>query len=474
MKLGNITQKTIGQKLVEDGILTESQVEKAIERQKLYGGRLGANLISLGFLKSEELDSFFKKYPAMPKNVDDTGLDLPFITDLVMKHVLFMGEFTLGDVSESTKLPVSIVDSAMQVLRREKFVEVKGAAEYARVSYKFGITSQGRNRGLELLDICQYIGPAPVTLEQYKEMIDHQTIKNIVVSEDSVKNAFKHLVISDSLLKRLGPAISSGKAIFIYGPPGNGKTTIAETIGKILPGTVFMPHAIIVGGQIIKVFDSVNHITAQFDRSIDNVDRRWICVKRPVIMTGGELTLRMLDLDFNPISKFYESSLQIKANNGLFLVDDFGRQQIGPHEILNRWIVPLERRTDFMTLHTGMKFDIPFDTLVIFATNIDPKRLVDEAFLRRIRYKVQIDHPTEKEYKQIFVKVCESNSIEFKTDVYDYLMTNYYKKLDIKLNACHPRDIIDHVIDDAHYYNHRPMLTTDIIDMAWANYFVEL
>jgi predicted ATPase with chaperone activity len=271
----------------------------------------------------------------------------------------------------------------------------------------------------------------------------------------------------------LGPAISSGKAIFIYGPPGNGKTTIAETIGKILPETVFIPSAIIVGGQIIAVFDPVNHFTPD-EAPSEDLDQRWVLIRRPVIMTGGELTLRMLDLDFNPISKFYEAPLQMKSNNGLFILDDFGRQQMDPHSLLNRWIVPLERRTDFMTLHTGMKFDIPFDQLVIFATNIEPKKLVDEAFLRRIRYKIKIDHPLEREYKAIFIKVCESNGIEFKVEVYDYLLKNYYKRLDVKLNACHPRDIIDHIIDDAHYYNHSPQLSREGIDIAWKNYFVDM
>jgi predicted ATPase with chaperone activity len=272
---------------------------------------------------------------------------------------------------------------------------------------------------------------------------------------------------------RLGPAISSGKAIFIYGPPGNGKTTIAETMGGVLPGTVYMPYSIIVRGEIINIFDPVNHIPAEPEEG-HSADRRWLLIRRPVIMAGGELSLRMLDLDFNDIAKFYEAPLQIKANNGLFIVDDFGRQQVEPHSLLNRWIVPLDRRTDFMTLHTGMKFDVPFDQLVIFSTNIEPKKLVDEAFLRRIRYKIKIDHPSAEEYEAIFRRVCEHNGMEFRKDVFDYLMDNYYKRLAIKLNACHPRDIIDHIIDDAHYYDHPPQLTKEGVDAAWKNYFVDM
>jgi len=336
------------------------------------------------------------------------------------------------------------------------------------------MTGQGKNKATELLDICRYVGPAPVTLRDYTEMVESQTIKNIVVSEESVKEAFSNIIISENLLKRLGPAISSGKAMFIYGPPGNGKTTIAEIIGKVLPGTVYMPYSLIVGGQIICIFDPVSHIPTENGREEETVDQRWVLVRRPAIMTGGELTLKTLDLDFNPIAKYYEASLQMKANNGLFIVDDFGRQQVDPQHLLNRWIVPLERRTDFMTLHTGMKFNIPFDQLVIFSTNIEPKHLVDEAFLRRIRYKIKIDHPLEKEYKAIFKKVCESNGVLFRRDIYDYLMENYYKRLNVKLNACHPRDLIDHIIDDSHYYNQTAQLTKEGIDIAWENYFVEM
>lgn len=463
----------LGQKLLREKVVTEAQLHMALERQNLHGGRLGHNLVALGYTTPEELNNFFSVRPDAPSCLEDTGLDLSFIADLIMKHVLFMGEFTLKDVSDKIKLPKHIVDTAVEMLRRERFLEVKGAGGYAKETYKFTITGQGKLRGMELLDICRYVGPAPVPLDLYKKTVELQTVKNIVVLESTVNRAFSHLIVSEGLLKMLGPAISSGKAIFIYGPPGNGKTTIAETIGKILPDMVFIPYAIIVGGQIITVFDPVNHFTSEQVPNED-LDQRWVLIRRPVIMTGGELILRMLDLDFNPISKFYEAPLQMKSNNGLFILDDFGRQQLDPHSLLNRWIVPLERRTDFMTLHTGMKFDIPFDQLVIFSTNIEPGKLVDEAFLRRIRYKIKIDHPTEKEYKAIFVKVCESNGIEFNSDVYDYLLKNFYKRLDVKLNACHPRDIIDHIIDDAHYYNHSPQLSREGIDIAWKNYFVDM
>lgn len=467
-------EKQMGERLLEEKVITQAQLAKALARQRFHGGRLGRNLAALGFITSEELDSFFSRHPAAPENTKQTGLELTFIADLVLKHALFKGEFTLPDMSEVIKLPISVVDDAIELLRRNNLVEVKGAAQYAKVTYQFALTEQGKNRAAELVEMCRYVGPAPVPLEDYTRMAEFQTIKNIVVTDESVKKAFSHLIIKEKLLKRLGPAISSGKAIFLYGPAGNGKTTIAEVIGNVLPGTIYMPYALIVGGQIISVFDPVNHIPAKPEKVGERIDQRWLLIRRPVIMAGGELTLKMLELEFSPAAKFYIAPLQMKANNGLFIVDDFGRQQIPPQSLLNRWVVPLERRVEFLTLHTGMKFDIPFDQLTIFATNIEPRKLVDEAFLRRIRYKIKIDHPSEDEYRAIFERVCESNMMEFDEGVLDYLMDNYYMRLGVSLNACHPRDLIDHIIDDAHYYNHPPKLTREQIDTAWQNYFVEM
>jgi predicted ATPase with chaperone activity len=467
-------QKLLGEQLVEKKLLTEKELHMAVERQRLQGGRIGDNLVALGLISEEELSTFFKRTPQPPKTVEDTGLEISFIADLIMKHVLFMGEFTLAEVADKVKLPVSVVDKAVDVLRKEHLLEAKGAAQFTKAAYKFAITDQGKNRATDLLEVCRYVGPTPVPFDEYRAMVAVQTVKSIIVSEESVTESFSHLIVGEGLLKRLGPAVSSGKAIFLYGPPGNGKTSIAETIGKVLPGNIYMPHAVLVGGEIITVYDPVNNVAVEPELSADAVDQRWVQVQRPVVMAGGELTLKTLDLDFNPVTKFYEAPLQMKANNGLFIVDDFGRQQMDPQNLLNRWIVPLERRIDLLTLHTGMKFEIPFDQLVVFSTNIEPKNLVDEAFLRRIRYKIKIDHPMQDEYERIFVKMCESNGITFKKDMFEYLMDNYYRRLDVRLNACHPRDIIDQIIDNAIYHRHAPELTKETISAAWENYFVEL
>jgi predicted ATPase with chaperone activity len=463
----------LGQKLLENRAVSEIQLQEALERQRLQGGRLGHNLVALGHITTENLSTFFHFAPPAPKTIGDTGLEFSAITDLVLKSILHMGEFRLSDVAESTRLPAPIIDSSIEILRREKMVEVRGASEYVKSSFKFSVTEQGKNRAGELLEICSYAGPAPVTLPQYRKVVELQTIRNIVVSEEQVKQAFSHLILSEKLLKRLGPAISSGKPLFIYGPPGNGKTAIAETIGSVLPDEIFIPYAVTVGGQIITVFDPVTHVPAETGKSSTDVDQRWIRVRRPVVMTGGEFNLKMLDLEFNAISKFYEAPLQMKANNGLFIVDDFGRQQTNPQNLLNRWIVTLDRGVDFLSMHTGTKFDIPFDQLVIFSTNLEPSSLVDEAFLRRIRYKIRVEHPNKKEFEKIFQNICSASEIPFDADIFAYLLNHYYDRLGVQFNACHPRDIMDHIIDDSRYYNRPPELTREAVDSAWENYFVE-
>lgn len=464
----------LGQRLLKDQVVTDRQLESALLRQKVYGGKLGQNLLALGLLSGTQVSQLFRNDPPEPKTIEETGLSLSFICDLILKQIAFIGEFTSADVSYSVKLPINIVTAALDELKREKFIEIKGAAQFAKGSYRYQITGQGKNRAVESLELCRYAGPAPVTLAQYKEIIEIQTVKNIILSEDSLNAAFSIYVINPKLLKKLGPALTSGKAIFLYGPPGNGKTTIAETLGNVLPGTVYIPYSLVTGGQIISIFDPGTHRVATPEGEPRSTDRRWISIRRPVVTVGGELTIKLLNLDFNPISKFYEAPLQMKANNGLFIVDDFGRQEIGPVNLLNRWIMPLERRRDFMSFHTGMKFEIPFDQIVIFATNIDPSKLMDEAFFRRIRNKIRIDYPTKEEYEAIFRSVCETNLIEFERDIFDHLIKNYYERLGINLSACHPRDLIDHIADEGRYYGRPLRLTEESIAMAWENYFVEM
>ena len=463
----------MGERLIQKNKLTYEQLQTALEHQRLNGGRIGKSIVTLGFLTKDEVEIFFSAIPEMPETLEQIDLTYSFVEDLVVKHALILRVFNITDMCNSTKLPMFIITEAIDMLRHNHMLQVKGAGQLSRLSYSFDLTENGVKKAQELLSISRYAGPAPVSFKNYRNQVEAQTIKNITVDEKSVKKAFSEIVISDDLIEQFGPAISSGKSIFLHGPPGNGKTTIAEIVGRVMPDAVYVPYAILVEGQIITVYDSSNHEIIESDDEHTG-DPRWVKVKRPVMMTGGEMTLKGLDLDFNPIAKFYEAPLQMKANNGLFIVDDFGRQRIDSQTLLNRWIVPLERRTDFLTLHTGMKIEIPFDQLVIFSTNLEPKDLVDEAFLRRIRYKIMIGHPTLPEYRQIFERVCNSNGIVFDEDVFKFLIIDLYKKTRTKLSSCHCRDLLDWIVDNAHYKDKVPKLTKETISSAWKSYFVEM
>ena len=468
--------KLLGEKMLESNSVTKEQLREGLARQRLHGGRLGQNLIALGYINEDQLDSLFKRVPPNLESIEQTGLNLDFVADLALKHLVLMGEFRLADLAVRLGLPASILNDVIELLRNKKLIEVRSASQFIKASFNFVATELGKMRANELMEVCRYLGPAPVTLEDYREMVENQSIRNIMVNDEVVRAAFAEIVISEDLLHRLGPAVSSGAPIFIYGPPGNGKTTIAETIGQILPETVYIPYTLYVGGQLVSIFDPVNHIpvTGNNRSEADSFDRRWVEIRRPVVVTGGELSLRMLDLEFNTISKYYEAPLQMKSNNGLFILDDFGRQQMDPQQLLNRWIVNLDRQIDFMSMHTGMKFEIPFDQLVIFATNLEPKTLVDEAFLRRIRYKIKIEHPSEGSFREIFRRVCAKQSIPFDEDVLDYLIEHWYRHHNMPLNACHPRDLVNHLIDMARYHNRTPELTRETIDQCCENYFVML
>jgi predicted ATPase with chaperone activity len=415
-----------------------------------------------------------------PRSIEETGMNRGFLSDLALKTIYSVGELSGQDIAEQLRLPFSgVVEEALTFLKREQLVSITGSKGFDERAFRYSIASAGIERVREALNRSQYVGPAPVTLDAYQRVMRSQSIGDVVVSPAQVQNALSHLVVDSKMLMKIGPAVNSGRSIFLFGPPGNGKTVIAKAMASMLGGEIVIPYAVEVDGHIIKVFDELNHravedLEASGRSEGGRRDRRWIPIERPIVVTGGELTLESLDLVYDDTSKYYEAPFQMKANGGMFLIDDFGRQQVRPRDLLNRWIVPLETRVDFLTLHTGKKIEIPFDQLIVFSTNIDPKALVDEAFLRRIRHKIEVANPSEREFYDIFKRVAAERNVPFEQDGFMYLMREYYLKLKRELRAVHPRDIVDQIIDIAHYRGVEPALTEELIDQACSSYFVEI
>ena len=416
--------------------------------------------------------------PTAPRSIDETGLHLLFLADLALKILYNTGSLTGLQMADRLKLPFNgCVDLVMEHLKRELMVEVRGGSGgFGEQGYQYTIAVKGREKAHEALERSQYAGAAPVPLARYIEAMQRQSLKSFRVTQQEMRRALNHMILNERVMSQIGPAVNSGRSIFLYGPPGDGKTTIAEAVGRMILTTgLLVPYAIEVDGTVIKVFDEANHQRADTQTgAMKNRDLRWVKIQRPVIMTGGELTLETLDLVWDEVRKYYEAPYQMKANGGLFLIDDFGRQQVRPRDLLNRWIVPLEKRVDYLTLHTGRKIEIPFDVLIVFSTNLAPRDLVDEAFLRRIRHKIDIGDPNFDEYAEIFKRVAASKKMQFDERALGYLIQEYYIKPRRRLRAVHPRDLIEQMVDIARYLNVPMVITKELIDQACAAYFVEL
>jgi hypothetical protein len=416
--------------------------------------------------------------PQPPATIAETGLHPDVLAQLMLK-TLVAGEMTGTGLSESLRLPYSVLDALIQHARIEKLVEVRGTSGTGTAGYRYILTDLGRDRAMQFLEISRYVGPAPVPLAQYSAYVRACMAARPYVDRDCLATGFTDLIVNKAMFDQLGPAVNSGKSLFLYGAPGNGKTVVAEGIGRALGTEMFVPHAIDIDGQTITVFDPVNHVPLGSTAAATSViaaavhDRRWEKIKRPVVVVGGELTLDMLDLTFNPISRFYEAPIQMKANGGVFVVDDFGRQRIAPRDLLNRWIVPLESRVDFLTLHTGRKFEIPFNVLIVFATNLKPESLADEAFMRRIPYKIRAKNPTLDEYCRIFELNCRKRQLPFDPIMVEYLNRKYYQPRKLQMRACHPRDLVEQVVNICRYQNRDPVITRELLDAACGSYFLE-
>lgn len=420
-------------------------------------------------------------HPRAPQTMEEAGLSHDFLTQLVLKVMHFGADYTGLELARRVGLQFSVIEPVLEFLKRSHQCEIYGGSMLGGPSYRYRITDEGRRRALLFLEQNHYVGVAPVPLSHYRDYIlAYRNAAPRTVSRDRVRDAFSHLVISQKVLDQVGPAIAAGHSMFVYGPPGNGKTVIAQAIRNLLDGEIAVPHALEVEGQVIKFYDPVNHEPIDDEGGADQMlmldqqrDARWVRCRRPMVMVGGELTLQALDLSYSSTMGFYTAPVQALANGGVLVIDDFGRQHCSPRDLLNRWIVPLESRVDFLTLQTGQKFDVPFMVLVVFATNIKPAELVDEAFLRRIHYKVFAESPTRADFVKIFKDYCGIRGLDFDPRFVDYLLTDYFRPRGIAMRGCHPRDLIEQALAHAEYVGQPPVLTTELLEAACAGYFVD-
>jgi DNA-binding MarR family transcriptional regulator len=418
--------------------------------------------------------------PPVPENIDETGLPASLIEQLLLKILYFRGEVTGTDLAKAVGLKYSVVEDTIELLKRQHLIAVKRSLGIGNKSALFALADAGRNLAREYLDSNQYSGPAPVPLYQYTAVVRRQRHPESWLTPSALADAYRHLVVTPHILGQIGPAVNSGKSFLIYGQPGNGKTALAEALFRINTTPVYIPYAIEYQGNIVQVFDPIYHQPIEDEESVFSAlsiesshDRRWFKSKRPFIITGGELTMSMLDLSYNESSKVYDAPFQLKANNGIYLIDDFGRQRATPAEVLNRWIVPMERHVDYLSFRTGGKMTVPFEAFLIFSTNLSPDQLGDEAFLRRIQYKMFLGNPCESEYRAIFERYCESRMVECASGVLDALIDKRYRDSRRAMRRCHPRDVISHAIDLINFERLEMLLTLDVLDRAWESCFVE-
>jgi hypothetical protein len=433
---------------------------------------------------AEQASASGQRFPPSPSSIADTGLSLNFLLGLLLKTMYVTGHETGTQLREDILLPGTIVRDLLQSAADKNLVEILGrAGEGALAELRYALTGLGRDWANEALAQSQYIGPAPVTLGDYHDQVERQLLEEERIGFKTLAKCFDDLVLPEGFVSLIGPAVNAARAILFYGPPGNGKTSIAMGIPKAFRQSVYVPYCLEVDNQIIKVFDTTVHTEfeapdreAAPDRDSElaskgMIDRRWVRCHRPAILTGGELTLEMLDLNFNPYSRFYEAPMQMKATGGIFVIDDFGRQMVSPTEVLNRWIIPLERRIDYLTLHTGKKFPVPFDELVVFSTNIYPKELMDAATMRRIQYKVEISGPTREDYEDIFRAECENHGVAMPADILTYLHEQFYNKENVPLARYHPAWIVGQVVARCEYEGVQPRLDKRLVTDALRNLY---
>ena len=423
--------------------------------------------------------------PPVPEHLEETGLSETLVEHIILKNLYFRGEVTGRALAAGVGLKFSVIEQTLDNLKRLQLIVLKKSLGMGNVSGSFSLSESGRQVAREYLQNNQYSGKAPVPIDQYATIVRHQRLADSWLTKEKLIEALRGLVLTHELINQLGPAVNAGKSFLIYGQPGNGKTYLAEALFNIQSTPIYIPYAIEAQGQIIQLYDPVYHqpVDPPRDESYDSVlavsedmpfDGRFLRVKRPFITTGGELTLSMLDLSLNPASKVYDAPFQLKANNGIYLIDDFGRQRVTPAEVLNRWIVPMERKTDFLSFETGGKMTVPFECFLIFSTNLNPNQLGDEAFLRRIQYKMMLKSPHEVEFREIFFRFCREKELPCEVETYERFVQSHYFETDKRMRRCHPRDVLTKAIDLIKFERLPFELTEDVLNRAFEANFVEI
>lgn len=469
----------LAKRLLQAGVLSPEKLGRALHSQKKFRGFLGDHLIALGLMEPEALAQFTPPDPPVPQTFEDIGLPENFLAQLLLKHAFFTYAFTARDMAEALKIPEHLVELLIAYLMQQKYLDVSPrdflhpSPGHMAAELRYILSGSGKKNAGELLEFNSYVGPAPVSLEDYWDWVELQTVQQVEISAESLREAFKDYVVADSLFNELRPAIASGRSIFLFGPSGNGKTALARCIAEVFGNPVYIPYALYVQGQIMRIFDEFVHEPAALAPDAPRCDSRWVWCRRPLVIAGGEMTDAALEPKFNPVSKYYEAPHQVQANNGMFIIDDFGRQKISPQKLLNRWMFPLESRQDFCSMHTGQQFAVPFDQLIIFCTNLDPYALADEAFLRRIRHKVYIGDVAEPQYLEIFRRACKQYSLIFDPSVVQAMVQRYYVEVSRPFRACHPRDLLENLIDRARAAGQVPQLTSENLDLAFQSYFIK-
>jgi len=472
----------LGDRLIVRGLVTPADVEAALARQVKDGGRLGENLIAMGVVTADQIAAVVNSAPAIPASIEETGVSERNLMHLLLKFMHAESAETVLHLADRMKLPRALIGKLVEEAVRQRYIGATGATSDLAYSTHYALTEGGRTAVREALEQNVYIGPAPVSLASYRDQIEKQRITNEMMKETQLREGFSGLVVPEQMIRRLLPAINAGRSVLLYGPPGNGKTTLSTRIAGLFKDPVYIPYAFEVSGQIIKVFDVQIHqprppeeaahgLPAGLGLHRETHDQRWVACSRPVVMAGGEMTMDMLELQFNPEARFYDSPLHVKAINGMFLIDDFGRQRFPPNDLLNRFIVPMENQIDFMKLNTGANFTLPFDVLLMFSTNLQPADLMDAAFLRRIQYKIKLFEPTRDEYHRIFTAVAKSRGLTFDEDVFDYvvkMLTSY------GLAYYQPAFICNHVLETCKSFELRPQLTQELAGEALANLYVDI